>query len=746
MARDMKNNGSIAVPHYGSTDVEERILETKPMRCTCSCIPSWYFKELWEVFDIAWSMVVLSLFQTLMKPVSMMFIRPYGTLYLGGIGLANTIVNVTGYKIGGGLATACDTLFSQSYGSKNKKKVGVYLQRSLLVIILCSLPCCAIHLNSETLLILMGQEPQIARLSSRYVLLVMPAVPAYFLFSILKKYLRNLNIVRPLLLVGFSGLAVNTLAHYVLVTRFQLEMDGSAIAQTLGTFTHLGTALTYIFTSKMYKETWSGWSKEAFQEWGMLFKLAIASLLMICLQFWAFEIGTLLSGTLGAVQLGAQTIIFQLEAITYMLSLGVGIACNIRVGHLLGANRPEQAKRAVIAGYTTIWGIALILISLMVGLRYHLPMLFSSDKEVIELSVSLLPILALYHIFDCTAGVSTGILRGCGRQTLGAAIIFLGTYVIGLPAGISLMLLTDLRSAGFWWGMTAGMSCQAVLLFLNVYRTDWVKEAYMAQIRAGVVTVARHDRREDVDENEDSGVDGIGDPLIIGKNDILHDAFTNDVDICERKPLLGVTKSDNNNDGQNKKLCKMTRTLTLSQLIIRRGLFIVTVLSLLSTGIFTRIYFPVSTMASMFPQLNRTGDNVTFSTGIPGDNAIFSTRVPGDNVTFSTKIPNDNVPFPAELPGDNVTFPAKIPGDNVTFPTDTQGDNVTFPAELPGDNVTFPTKIPGDNVTFPTDTQGDNVTFPTDMQGDNAIFPAVVPGDNVTLSHTVLSDNSTAMP
>jgi MATE family multidrug resistance protein len=70
----------------------------------------------------------------------------------------------------------------------------------------------------------------------------------------------------------------------------------------------------------VYKNTWDGWSMELFQDWGSFLKLAIAGLLMVSLQFWAFEAGTLLAGTLGEVQLAAQSIIFQLESLTYMVS------------------------------------------------------------------------------------------------------------------------------------------------------------------------------------------------------------------------------------------------------------------------------------------------------------------------------------------------------------------------------------------------------------------------------------------
>ena len=45
-------------------------------------------------------------------------------------------------------------------------------------------------------------------------------------------------------------------------------------------------------------------------------------------------------------------------------------------------------------------------------------------------------------------GIGVSIIRGTGRQTVGAVILFISYYVIALPVGISLMFATSLHMTG----------------------------------------------------------------------------------------------------------------------------------------------------------------------------------------------------------------------------------------------------------------------------------------------------------
>ena len=66
-------------------------------------------------------------------------------------------------------------------------------------------------------------------------------------------------------------------------------------------------------------------------------------------------------------------------------------------------------------------------------------------------------------------GTISGILRGSGRQSLGAAVNFCSYYIVGLPIGIVLALVADLGALGLWSGLGIADVLQVPMYcFLNM--------------------------------------------------------------------------------------------------------------------------------------------------------------------------------------------------------------------------------------------------------------------------------------
>nr|XP_020751295.1 multidrug and toxin extrusion protein 2 isoform X8 [Odocoileus virginianus texanus] len=126
-------------------------------------VPVGFGAEARTLFILSGPLFLFQMLNFMVYVVSTVFCGHLGTVELAAVTLSVAFVNVCGVSIGFGLSSACDTLMSQSFGSPNKKHVGVILQRGVLVLLLCCLPCWALFLNTQLILLLCRQDPAVSR-------------------------------------------------------------------------------------------------------------------------------------------------------------------------------------------------------------------------------------------------------------------------------------------------------------------------------------------------------------------------------------------------------------------------------------------------------------------------------------------------------------------------------------------------------------------------------------------------------
>ncbi|KAL2094210.1 hypothetical protein ACEWY4_008929 [Coilia grayii] len=476
------------------SDGKQSDVESTSSRTECgSCggrLQSWItigFKdELVQLLKLAGPVVISQLMIFLISFVSTIFCGHLGKTELAGVALAIAVINVTGISIGSGLASACDTLISQTFGSNNLKRVGVILQRSSLIQLLACCPCWAILINTEPLLLLVQQSPQVASLSQLYVKIFMPALPAAFIYQLLCRYLQNQGIIWPLVGVGAAGNVLNALINYIFLHVLDLGVAGSAAANSISQYALAVFLYIYIVWRGLHKATWDGWSKDCLQEWGAYISLALPSMLMLCVEWWTYELGGFLAGLISEVELGAQSVVYEVATIAYMSPLGFSVAASVRVGNALGAGKTEQA---IMSGKVAIVTAMLIscVIAVMIGTTKDvIGYVFTTDQEIIQRVAQIMVMYGFFHLFDALAGVMGGILRGAGKQLLGALGIILGYYCIGFPIGVSLMFAADMGIIGLWTGLFVCGFMASLAFIILLVKMDWKKATMEAQRRAGV--------------------------------------------------------------------------------------------------------------------------------------------------------------------------------------------------------------------------------------------------------------------
>ncbi|CAI0395662.1 unnamed protein product, partial [Linum tenue] len=250
------------------------------------------------------------------------------------------------------------------------------------------------------------------------------------------------------------------------------------LAISLSNWLNLLLLALYVKYSPACAKTRVPVSMELFRDMGVFFRYAVPSAVMICLEWWSFELVVVLSGLLPNPQLETSVLSVCLNTIAtlYSIPFGLGAAASTRVSNELGRGRPDAARLAVRTVMSVAAVGALLLSSVLFMCRHIFGYSFSNEKEVVDYVTKMAPLICLSVIMDSLQGVLSGIARGCGWQHIGAYINLGAFYLCGFPVGIVLGFWTDLRGMGLWIGVLVGSFTQTVLLFIVTVTINWEKQ------------------------------------------------------------------------------------------------------------------------------------------------------------------------------------------------------------------------------------------------------------------------------
>ncbi|KAI0212273.1 Multidrug and toxin extrusion protein 1 [Lamellibrachia satsuma] len=272
---------------------------------------------------------------------------------------------------------------------------------AVYVFLLALMPCIAVYINAASILLLIGQNPEVSRLAGRYLVIFIPGALSFFMYMILSKYLQTQvsrvhqpsrpviladahpseNIVIPNVIIGIVANSLNAGMHYVFLYQLHWNTDASALSQAVSHFVMFSLTLIYIRWSKIYEETWGGWTTESLQYWGKFVRISISGMTMVSLECWNFEIGTFLSGILGLTELGAVSIVLQVEDMVYEVVLGIQTAATILIGQKLGAQDKLGALTMARLVIVVLLIACIIPLTMYLVFRDQLPYIFTDIRR-----------------------------------------------------------------------------------------------------------------------------------------------------------------------------------------------------------------------------------------------------------------------------------------------------------------------------------------------------------------------------
>lgn len=407
----------------------------------------------------------------LMGVVDTMMLGHLSAEALAAGALANIVTFVI-LMLGYGVLTALDPLVAQAHGAGDQAAIQGHFRRGLVIATVLTALFMLALVDIEPFLLAFGQPPAVSHEGANYARGIIWGLLPYFLFVVLRQTLQAMSVVRPAAIAIALGNVVNVVFNWALIFGHlglpALGVRGSAYSTSISRWVMFFYMLAA--SRHLLAPCWRGLTARTsrLSDYLLMLRIGLPIGLHGMLEIAIFAFAALLIGRMGVADLAGHQITLNLASLSYMVPLGISGAAATRVGNAIGRGDAPGARRSAAACLLLGAGTMLCFAALFALFPGPLTRLYTRDPEVVVVVAALLPIAAIFQVFDGLQVVSAGVLRGAADTTFPAVLAFIGYWVLGLPVGWALAYPAGLGPRGLWWGLTAGLMAVAALLLLRI--------------------------------------------------------------------------------------------------------------------------------------------------------------------------------------------------------------------------------------------------------------------------------------
>ncbi|KAI9169224.1 hypothetical protein LWI28_009092 [Acer negundo] len=418
-----------------------------------------FFREFYNEFKKLWFLagpaIFTSICQYLLSGITQLFCGHISTIAQAAYSVEDYALGLLSYGAMLGMGSALETLCGQAYGAGQINMLGIYMQRSMVILHMTALIFMFVYIFAEQILNLIGQSPEISKATGKFSIWMIPQLFAFAGVFPVSKFLQAQSKIMVMMVISAVVLVLHTLFSWLLMLKLGWGLVGAAVVLNASWWIIEISQFLYVVSGTCGR-AWSGFSWRAFQNlWGFI-RLSLASALMLCMNILGCAV---------------------------MVAVGLNAAISVRVSNELGAGHPRSAQFSLFVAVISGFLMGLVFSLILFFKRDQYPSLFSKDKQVRELVSALTPLLAISLTTDSIQPVLSGVAIGAGWQSVVAYVNIACYYILGIPLGLILAYKFDMGIKGIWWGMISGTVVQTCVIFWMIYKTNWNNEASIVEER-----------------------------------------------------------------------------------------------------------------------------------------------------------------------------------------------------------------------------------------------------------------------
>jgi MATE family multidrug resistance protein len=384
-----------------------------------------------NVLRLAWPIACTLLGETLMALVDTKLVGGLGGHALGGVAIANTalyltFVSVLGLLRGVKICTAHAVGAGRPEAGFRYAQVGMAIGAVVGLIVAVILPYLLPALSPQYI----GAE--LLPTAQPYLVARSFGVPATFMVAALNEYRQGQGDVRLPMLVGLGGNVVNAILAYSLIYgHMGLPALGAAGAGWGTCATEMLQLLGLGLAVAIYRRRERRGLPAPRVGVGScareLLRIGIPTGLHAFCEYCTFVVCTAMLVHVGEIEVAASQVVSAINRVAYMPGLAVAEVTCILVGQALGAQRVDEADKAVRAGLGVAVTVMVACGAMFIACRHGLAHFFSAEAEIADRVQQVLWVAGIFQVLDACNLVMRGALRGA-RDVRAAAVI--GTVVL----------------------------------------------------------------------------------------------------------------------------------------------------------------------------------------------------------------------------------------------------------------------------------------------------------------------------
>lgn len=452
--------------------------------------------ETLALVTLSWPIWLSGVAEAVNGAVAALFLgRDPNPALLGGAYVAMSVFNVLAMFPLMGLSSGVTTLVATAIGAREHDKIGAYVQLGTAINLAYALAWMVpmVVFPAPLLRILLGdKQRQVLGVAATYLRVYSLRLFPYALLRPVHRALMAQSVTWPMPVGALFIVASNTALHAVLVSAAGLGAIGSAVASTIAPVLQTVCLLALVTHLGLNPTVWGRWDPAAAAAAAAPYlRLALPGAALMCAEWWALEATTLLMSRRAPAVLAAHVVAINITLILYVTPAALGLGVMTRVGNALGAATPAAARRACWVAVSAGTAVGCLLAAVLFGTRHVWPGLYSANGTVQALLVGVTPWLAAIVLVDAALAVLGRVLRGSGRQRLGATIYLLGYWGGTLPLCWALAAAAGAVGGGggalrgIWVGLAVGKAGVTAVMLAVAVATDWEDQATRALQRLG---------------------------------------------------------------------------------------------------------------------------------------------------------------------------------------------------------------------------------------------------------------------